>query len=304
MKIVIKDDNFVITENCKIRVKESVSFYTPDSLITLKYEECEDEGDEGLLLLSKSRNENQEIVNKILIIVRTYNKDGTIYKEHSCMSYIGTRCAPFLMQFGRKLLNNKSIVLNITIIHKDIQMLPEFKYGDLRLDFNDGECLYIYKNFIAKVSLVFDEMLKGQMKSNDLIVMKIDECPSYIFKEALYQLLCRERPIWESFTYVAFVAVKYDIPFLRHKLSLHVAGFDGYKWIQKMNSAISLDLKEAVIMLSKMASRTGLWDSLLSKGLQPTEAFGDEIYDKFIKPYINIDNERMRNNNIIKRTIF
>ncbi|CEF62162.1 BTB/POZ-like domain and BTB/POZ fold domain and BTB/POZ domain-containing protein [Strongyloides ratti] len=285
VEIKIKDGDLILTENCAKMLGDSISFDTLDFIFTIKYQKC-DNGNDGMILTGSSKISNYEIVNKILIKVRSFNSDGSIYKDHTCMCLVGTGCEPFLMEFCQNLIFSRNLHLNIEIIYKTIEELPDFKYGDLKLEFNDGSCLFLYKNFISQNSTIIREMLKDKINEQDIVVLKIDEPSCEDFKEMLYYIYSPTRSIGNSFTRIAKISVKYKVTSLCHKLSIYLAEIEGCKWIDKIEKAIQLELYEAVVMLSKAALYTGIWDTMIYQSFDPVKHFGDEIYQKLIKPSI------------------
>uniref|UniRef100_A0A0K0E700 BTB domain-containing protein n=1 Tax=Strongyloides stercoralis TaxID=6248 RepID=A0A0K0E700_STRER len=285
--ITFKDGDLILTENCGKMVKNSISFDTIDFIFKIKYQKC-DNGNDGMILTGISKISNYEIVSKIFIKVRSFNNDGSIYKDHACICHVGTGCQPFLMEFCQSLLEGRNLHLNIEIIHKNIEVLPDFKYGDLKLEFNDDSYLFLYRNFISQNSIVIREMLKDKMKEQDIVVLKIDEPSCKEFKEMLYHIYLPNRIVRKSFTNIAKISVKYKVLSLSHKLSIQLANVEGYKWVEKIDKALQLDLKEAVVILLKSAVYTGIWDTMIYQGFDPIKHFGNEVYHELIKP--NIEN--------------
>uniref|UniRef100_A0A0N5B6S2 BTB domain-containing protein n=1 Tax=Strongyloides papillosus TaxID=174720 RepID=A0A0N5B6S2_STREA len=285
VKITLKDSDLILTEDCGTISENSILFDTIDCLFTIKYQKC-DNGNDGMVIMSASKMENYEIVNKILIKVRSFNNDGSIYKDHACICHVGTRCEPFLMEFCKTLLHSRNIDLNIEIIYKNIEVLPDLKYGDLKLQFNDGSSLLLYKSFISQHSIVLRETLKEKMNEEEIFVLMIDNCSCEDFKEMLYYLYLPSRIIGHSFIKIAEIAVKFKVPYLLHKCSLHLSRLEGYKWTEKIDKALQLHLYEAVDILSMTAFRTGIWDTMIFNGFDPINHFGEEVYERLIKPSI------------------
>uniref|UniRef100_A0A0N4ZU10 BTB domain-containing protein n=1 Tax=Parastrongyloides trichosuri TaxID=131310 RepID=A0A0N4ZU10_PARTI len=300
IKFQIKNDNILISKMFTEAVGNKIIINCCDG--TFFFKESEEKSGKKILELSAETNSgNKEIVFKVLIKLKTFNSNGSIYKNYACMTHIGTRCLPFPLIFGNELQMSKTFMIDVEVLHKEIEILPSFSTGDLKLKFDNGAILSVYKCFMAKISPIFKEALEGKMKQKEIYTLRIENCPVEAFKETLYHIICRNRPIWVSFTQVAFVSVKFKIPLLLKKLSIHLANYKEISWCEKVNQALALGLSDAITILVKDAYCSGLWDDLIYNGMQPKELFGADIYRNIVKPNIKNNNEKMTSENLIKR---
>lgn len=154
------------------------------------------------------------------------------------------RSSPLVLINKEKQLSH--IRIEIRYIHQLYEKLPEFKNGDLKLNFPNAEPLFVHSKLVALISSVIcgfyfckiskincftakkllDKYSEDEIKSGEQLELIIDKCSREAFLEALYQIYLMSRPLWADFRSLTEACVAYDIQVVKRKLANHLIHFD------------------------------------------------------------------------------
>uniref|UniRef100_A0AC34QMX0 Major facilitator superfamily (MFS) profile domain-containing protein n=1 Tax=Panagrolaimus sp. JU765 TaxID=591449 RepID=A0AC34QMX0_9BILA len=182
------------------------------------------------------------------------------------------------------------IRIEIRFIHQLYEKLPEFKSGDLKLNFPNGEPLFVHAGLLALMSPIISRQLLDkysveEIKSGEQLELTIDKCSRDAFLEALYQIYLVSRPLWADFRALTEASVAYDIQVVREKLASHLIHFD-MPLFKKLKEALKLKLHEAAKDVAFTLGVSGIWADAVARGMDPIAAYGEQDYIKVICPAI------------------
>ncbi|KAI6196927.1 hypothetical protein M3Y94_01165400 [Aphelenchoides besseyi] len=187
-------------------------------------------------------------------------------------------------------LHMARIRMDLRYIYKRFQKLDNFTSGDLILQFGSNAEIQTYRSLLAFHSPFMEALIsKSAVESTDgKLVLQMPVEDLEVFRELLYQIYPNQRPIYANFPQLCYAAVKYGFKQIEAKAVDYFVSYEHMSFEQKVKDAVKMNMFEAAKKVVYNAEKKGQWSYLISRGFDPKETFGEDVYFNVVCPAVTL----------------
>ncbi|KAI6194359.1 BTB domain-containing protein [Aphelenchoides besseyi] len=182
-------------------------------------------------------------------------------------------------------LHMARIRMDLRYIYKRFHKLDNFTNGDLILQFGNNAEIQTYRSLLAFHSPLMEAIISKSAVKNadDKLVLQMPVEDLAAFRELLYQIYPNQRPVYANFRQLCYAAVKYGFKQIEAKAIDYFVAYEHLSFEQKVKDAVEMKMFEAAKKVVYNAEKKGLWSYLISRGFDPKETFGEDVYFNIAK---------------------